>query len=149
MSGCWRSISLSSVGQSTEVWVLSFSKKCISYLMYGCQLKVNIFWALNRGSGPFTLTKTWSLTWCLDANSRLFFLGTQPKFWPFFCCLIHLPFQDTYACKLSHRVLSSSLHVSCPFFQGALPLAALPVSWGCYKFFLPVAVLNYSICVIS
>ena len=38
--------------------------------MSGCQLRV-ILWAFNQGSAPFTLTKTSSLAWCLDANSRL------------------------------------------------------------------------------
>ena len=75
-------------------------------------------------------------------------LGTQLRFWPFCCCLVLPPFQDTYACKLFQQVLSSSLQISSPLFQGALPLPALSVSWGCYKSFLPVAVLNYSICII-
>ena len=75
-----------SFGHSTEVWILSLSKNCITYLM-------------------------------LNANSRQFSLVTQPRFWPFFCCLVLPAFQDTYARKLSHRVISSSLKFSLHFFR--------------------------------
>ena len=75
-------------------------------------------------------------------------VGTQPRFCPFYCCLVLPPFQDTYARKVSYRVLSSSHQMSCPFFQRALLLTALSISWGCYKSFLPVAVFSYFISVI-
>ena len=61
------------------------------------------------------------------------------------CCLVLPPFQDAHARKLSNQVLSSSRQMSCPFFQGALLLTAVSVSisLGCYKSFLPVAILSY------
>ena len=109
-----------------------------------------ILWALNRGSGPFTLTKTLSLAWCLDAHSGMFSLGPQPRFWPYYCCLVLPRFQDTYACKLSHRVLSSMRQTSSLFFQGALPLTAVSVFWGCYKsFFRVTSMLRHSKCPIK
>ena len=58
-------------------------------------------WPLNRGCGTFTVA---------------------------IFSFIRLPFQDTYDCKLSHQVLSSSRQISCPFFQEAFPLTALSVS---------------------
>ena len=75
----------------------------------------------------------------------MFSLGTQPRFWPYYCCLVLPRFQDTYACKLSHRVLSSMRQTSSLFFQGALPLTAVSVFWGCYKsFFRVTSMLRHS-----
>ena len=72
-------------GHSIKIWVLSLSKNCITYLMSGFQLK-DMLWAFNRwGSALYTLTKTSPLTWCLDANSELFSLATQPRLWYLYC----------------------------------------------------------------
>ena len=84
-----------------------------------------ILWRLNQGLGPFPPKKLHHLLDVWMLTQSCYPLVTQPRFWPFVCCLVLLPFQDSYACKLSHRVLSSSLLISCPFFQEALPLAAL------------------------
>ena len=132
----------------------------------GFRFMVVILWTINRGLDPFLLKNLHHLgTWCMDANlrllsfwnsteilalfypyknfianSRLFPSGTQPRFWTFCRYLVHPPIQNTYARKLSDWVLSSNLQISCPFFQGALPLAALLISWRCYKSFFQVAV---------
>ena len=107
-----------------------------------------ILWTLNRGLGLILLKK---LDYLLDIcmlTQGCYPLGTQSRFWPFFCCLVHPFFQNTYVWKLSHWVLATNLQISFPFFQRALPLAALSVSWCCYKSFISADVLNYYICVI-
>ena len=76
------------------------------------------------------------------------FLGHSTEFLVLLLLPCNSSFSRYFALKLSHRVLSSSRQISCSFFQGAMPLTALYVSWDCYKSFFPVAVLSYSICVI-
>ena len=74
-----------------------------------------MLWALNRGSGPFTLTKTLWLTWCLDANSRLFSLWTLNQgSSPFAAALYFLLFEIllliSYLDKYFHQAFKFPVH---------------------------------------
>ena len=115
LTWCLDTNSRLSFEHSTDVLSLLSSQK-LHHLLDSWMLTqmLIILWGLKWGSDPFTLTKTSSLTWRLDANSGLFSLGIQLSFWSFYCCLVIPPFQDTlllsYLIEYFHQAVKFPVH---------------------------------------
>ena len=105
--------------QSTDVLTLLPSQKLHQLFDIWMVTQGCFPWALSWGSCPFT--------------AALHFL------------LFKILTFVSYLIQYFHQAVKFLVH---SFFQRALPLTALSISWGCYKSFLPVAVLGYSACVI-